>query len=71
MYWATFLVNQLLMDSREAQDKGKLFHYAWLLILITLLSWREPKYTQFLGVAKKPCLATIYVNLWNTTNKER
>jgi hypothetical protein len=71
MNWVKFLVNQLLMDSKEAQDKGTKFHYTCLLILISLVSWRELKDTQFLGVAKKPCLATRYVNLWHTTHKER
>jgi hypothetical protein len=59
------------MDSREAQDKGIKFHYAQLLILISLVAWRERKDTQFLGVSKKPCLVERYVNSWHTAHKER
>jgi hypothetical protein len=38
----TFLLNRILIDFEEVQDKGIKFHYAWLLILIALSSWREP-----------------------------
>jgi hypothetical protein len=38
MNWATFLVNQFLVDCTEAWDKGMEFHYAWLLILIALVT---------------------------------
>jgi hypothetical protein len=38
MNWANFLVNQFLTDYREAQEKGMELHYAWLLILIALVS---------------------------------
>jgi hypothetical protein len=55
---ATFLLNQFLIDHKEAQDKGMEFHYAWLLILIELVAWKEPKETQFVGAMRKPCLAT-------------
>jgi hypothetical protein len=54
-----FLLNQFLIDYKEAQDKGMDFHYAWawLLILITLVAWRDPYNTQFIGARQKPCLA--------------
>jgi hypothetical protein len=41
MNWETFFLNQFLIDYAKAQDKGIKFHYAWLLILIALLAWRE------------------------------
>jgi hypothetical protein len=47
MNWETFLVNQFQIDYREAQDRGMEFHYAWLLILIALVAWREPKTHNF------------------------
>jgi hypothetical protein len=59
------------MDCREAQYKGIEFHYAWLLILITLVAWREPKDTQFLSTMNKPCLVARYPNFSHTTKKER
>jgi hypothetical protein len=70
MSWETFLLNQLLIDCKEAQEKGMEFHYASLLILIELVAWREPEETQFLGDVKKPCLVAIYLKLWHTAHKE-
>jgi hypothetical protein len=71
MSWEMFLLNQFLIYYREDQDKGMEFHYSWLLILIILVSWRDPYDTQFMGVVKKPCLAVKYVNKWHTADKER
>jgi hypothetical protein len=34
MNWAKYMVNQLELDCREAQDQGYEFHFSWLLILI-------------------------------------
>jgi hypothetical protein len=34
MNWVKYLVNQLELDCREAQDQGYEFHFSWLLILI-------------------------------------
>jgi hypothetical protein len=45
--WAPYLLNLFLEDCRDAQDLGTKFHYSWLLILITLIGWREPQYTYF------------------------
>jgi hypothetical protein len=69
MNWAMFLLNQILIDCEEAQDKGTEFHYSWLLILIALSTWREENDSHFLGVTEKPCLAVRYQNLWYTTHK--
>ena len=69
MNWATFLLNQFFIHCEEVQDKGIEFHYAWLLILLALLSWRDLNDSNFLGVTKKPCLALQYQNLWYMTHK--
>jgi hypothetical protein len=39
MNWVKYLVNQLELDCREAQDQGYEFHFSWLLILITFTTW--------------------------------
>jgi hypothetical protein len=39
MNWAKYLVNQLDIDCREAQDQGHEFHFRWLLILIAFIAW--------------------------------
>jgi hypothetical protein len=49
MKWKTFLLNQFLIDCEEEQDKGIEFRYAWLLILITLTTWRDWDDSQFWG----------------------
>jgi hypothetical protein len=40
--WVMYLLNLFFEDCRDAQDLGTEFHYSWLLILITLIGWREP-----------------------------
>jgi hypothetical protein len=43
--WAPYLLNQFLVDCRDAQDNGTEFHYSWLIILITLVGRKEPKFS--------------------------
>jgi hypothetical protein len=45
--WASYLLNLFVEDCRDAQDLGTWFHYSWILILITLIGWKEPQYTYF------------------------
>jgi hypothetical protein len=71
MNWATFLVNQFLQDSIESPKKGMKFHYAWLLILIALIGWKEPRYYQHMLTSGKGNLARRYVNLWHMTIEKR
>jgi hypothetical protein len=47
------------------------FHYAWLLILIDLVSWREMKETQFPEGMHESFLAARYVSLWHTVHKNK
>jgi hypothetical protein len=60
--WAPYLLNQFLIDYRDAQDNGTKFHYSWLLIPIALVGWQEPKFSSFLD-RKGKCYATCYENL--------
>jgi hypothetical protein len=53
--WAPYLLNLFLEDCKDAQDLGTKFHYSWLLVLIALVGWREPKYTYF---SRDPILST-------------
>jgi hypothetical protein len=39
MDWEKYLINQLELDCRQAQDQGDEFHFSWLLILIAFISW--------------------------------
>lgn len=48
------------------QDHNQPFHYAWLLILIGLISWKEPKQGIFLSTNlnfKGACFAKLWVTL--------
>ena len=37
--WSQYLLNELLEDAEEAEEKGNTFHYSWLLILISFVAW--------------------------------
>jgi len=41
--WDPYLLNLILGDCKDAQDLGSKFHYPWLIILIALVGWGEPK----------------------------
>jgi hypothetical protein len=47
MNWVNYLVNELEKDCREAQDLGYEFHYSWLIILITFVTWKMPEGATF------------------------
>jgi hypothetical protein len=49
MNWVKYLVNQLELDYREAQDQGYKFHFSWLLILIAFIAWEMLEGVTFLG----------------------
>jgi hypothetical protein len=54
--WSPYLLNLFLDDYKDAQDIGTEFHYAWLIILIALVGWGEPKYNGFYPrPGKCPC----------------
>jgi hypothetical protein len=42
-----YLLNLFLNGCKDAQDLGTKFHYLWLLILITLIGWKDPPYSHF------------------------
>jgi hypothetical protein len=43
MNWVNYLVNQLELDCREAQDQGYKFHFSWFFILIAFIDWEMPE----------------------------
>jgi hypothetical protein len=61
--WATYLLNQFLVECRDAQDNGIEFHCSWLIILIALAGWKEPKFLTFLDRMGK-FYAARYEFLW-------
>jgi hypothetical protein len=71
MNWAKYLVNQLEIDCREAQDQGHEFHFSWLLILITFVSWELPKGTTFLDLDPFEPLAAKFSTLWYSNDMRK
>jgi hypothetical protein len=67
--WASYLLNQFFIDCRDAQDNGTDFHYSWLIILIYLEGWMEPKFSSFLD-RKGKCYAVRYDSLWQAKDNK-
>ena len=38
--WAEYIVKELLEDVCDTQEKGRPFHYSWLIVLIALVGWQ-------------------------------
>jgi hypothetical protein len=47
MKWENYLFNELEKDFVEAHDLGYEFHFSWLIILITFVTWKMPKGATF------------------------
>jgi len=68
--WALYLLKLFLDNYKDAQDLGTKFHYAWLIILISLVGWGEHKYHGFYPRPGKWC-ATKYTTLWHTSDTKQ
>jgi hypothetical protein len=71
MNWAKYLVNQLELDCREAQDQGYEFHFSWLLILIIFIFWEMPKGATFLDIESFEPLAAKFDTLWYSSDMNK
>lgn len=71
MNWASYLVNELEKDCREAQDYGYEFHFSWILILIAFVAWQMPKGVTFPEVEPSELLATSFSTLWYTNDMSK
>jgi hypothetical protein len=67
--WAPYLLNQFLVDCRNVQDSGTKFHYSWIIILIALAGWQEPKFSAFLD-RKGKCYVVRYESLWQAKDNK-
>jgi hypothetical protein len=64
MNWAKYLVNQLELDFRKAQDQGYEFHFSWLLILIVFTSWEMSKGVTFPDIEPfEPACCEVHLTL--------
>ena len=48
--WVEYISKEFLEDVCDAWEKGRPFHYSWLIVLIALVGWREPTEAQFVDV---------------------
>jgi hypothetical protein len=71
MNWAKYLVNQLELDYREAQDQGYEFHFSWLLILIAFTIWEMPEGATFLDIEPFEPLAAKFSTLWYSSDMNK
>jgi hypothetical protein len=71
MNWAKYLVNQLEIDCREAQDQGHEFHFSWLLILITFVAWELLEGATFPDLDPFEPLAAKFSTLWYSTDMSK
>jgi hypothetical protein len=71
MNWEKYLVNQLEIDCREAQDQGHEFHFSWLLILIPFVAWELPKCATFPDLDPFKPLAMKFNTLWYSTDMSK
>jgi hypothetical protein len=71
MNWVQYLVNQLELDCREAQDQGYEFHFSWLLILIAFIAWELLEGATFLDTVPFEPLAVKFCMLWYSNNMNK
>jgi hypothetical protein len=68
MNWAKYLVNQLKLDCREAQDQGYEFHFSWLLILIVFTAWEMLEGVTFPEIEPFEPLTAKFTTLWYSSD---
>jgi hypothetical protein len=71
MNWVKYLVNQLELDCREAQDQGYEFHFSWLLILIAFIAWEMPEGATFPDIEPFEPLAMKFSTLWYSSDMNK
>jgi hypothetical protein len=71
MNWAKYLVNQLELDYREAQDQGYTFHFSWLLLLIAFIAWKMLEGVTFMGIEPFEQLDMNFSTLWHSSDMNK
>lgn len=69
--WANFLYMKFMMNCHEAQEKGKTFHYAWLLLSIVIIAGELPKDSQFPTINKELPEVVKCTSLWAMKDVKR
>jgi hypothetical protein len=71
MNWVKYLVNQLELDCREAQDQGYEFHFSWLLILIVFTTWERSKGATFPNIEPFEPPTLKFTMLWYSSDMRK
>jgi hypothetical protein len=71
MNWVKYLVNQLELHCKEAQDQGYEFHFKWLLILISFIAWEISEGATFLDIDPFEPLAAKFSTLWYSNDMKK
>jgi len=61
--WSKFLCKEFLENFYKAQEQGKMFHYAWLLLSIVLMAGELPEDSQFPTIDMDLLEAAKYASL--------
>ena len=67
--WVAYIAKEFLEYARDAQEKGRPFHYSWLIVLIALVGWKEPTEVHFIDVPPSMPGAARYASLWVSQDK--
>jgi hypothetical protein len=68
MNWVSYLINELEKDCHEEKDRGYEFHFSWLLVLITFVTWQMPEGAKFPEVEPSKSLVARFSTLWYTND---
>jgi hypothetical protein len=68
MNWAQYLINQLELDCKEVKYQGYEFHFSWLLILISFITWELLEGATFPDIEPFEPLATKFCTMWYSTD---
>lgn len=60
------MCKECLIDCSESQEEAKMFHYAWLIILMVVVVWKEPEDSSFPYFKVDICEVAGYASLWFT-----
>ena len=72
MNWSLLLLKQLTKYVMLVQQGKRSFTYSWLLILIALVAWMEPRDYQGMDVEiTQVCKGTRYQNLWYLNERDQ
>jgi hypothetical protein len=67
----SYLVNELEKDYHEAHDQGYEFHFSFLFILISFVTWEKLEGAKFPEVEPSKPPAARFTTLWYSSDMEK